>query len=236
MDDLAHRAFVQLYPARQLRHDLIVRYSGRFKDYNATVTRSSSTITFSLSKQYLETSEEIRIGVMQYLLNRLNKTRVESIEQDLYRKFTAKIQDYAPVTDIDPELKEVFDHVNKEYFDDFLMVPNLIWGRGINLLGHYSFGSDTITISRALVEEPELLEFVMYHEMLHKRHGFDESPGGVLRTHTKAFRKDERRFRIPDIERRLEAFVQRKKREQRLATGIRRRKGPIQRLLHWFEL
>ncbi|RME30730.1 hypothetical protein D6789_04795, partial [Candidatus Woesearchaeota archaeon] len=222
--------FRQLYPNRKVP-ELLVRYSGRFKGYNATVQGTWWSIQFNLSKRFLETSDEIKIGVMQHLLNKLNNTKKETLEQDLYSTFTKKLTDYAPVNKVDKELQKVFDDVNDEYFNGFMMTPNLQWGKGINLLGHYTFATDTITISEVLREDPTLLKFVMYHEMLHKKHKFDERPGGYTRTHTKAFRDDEKKFKVKDVEKRLEAFVQRKKREQRAAG-----KRPKRRLLWWWQV
>ena len=138
------------------------------------------------------------------------------------------------VTGMRPQgpLSRVFDKVNDEYFHGYMMTPNLVWGQhSLSLLGHYSFGTDTITISKALREDADMLEYVMYHEMLHKKHKFDETPGGITRTHTKACREDEKKFRIKDFEKRLTAFVRKKKRER----GPRkRRKSLLQAILDEF--
>ena len=51
-------------------------------------------------------------------------------------------------------------------------------------------------VSRSLDREgvpPGVLDYVMYHEMLHIRHGSEYS-GGRRRIHTGEFRSDERRF------------------------------------------
>ncbi len=219
----AVRAFTQLYPRRAVP-ELSVHFSARFHGYNASVRGTPWKVQFRLAKRFVETSAEIRIGVLQHLLNKLYGTRIETLEQDLYSRFLKKLPDYAPVTRVDATLRRVFDELNEEYFNGFMMTPNLRWGRGVNLLGHYTFSTDTIVVSEQLREDPLLLRFVLFHEMLHKKHGFDETPGGV-RTHTRAFREDERRFNAPgvtfqEVERRLAAFVRRKRRERR--TGLLR--------------
>ncbi|MBR9692917.1 M48 family metallopeptidase [Candidatus Woesearchaeota archaeon] len=92
-------------------------------------------------------------------------------------------------------------------------------------LGHYEYATDTISISTALKEAPELLDYVLYHEMLHKKHKFTESKGGNTRSHTKAFRDEEKKYRLADggePEKRLATFLgQRKRRKQGISFKIK---------------
>ena len=63
-------------------------------------------------------------------------------------------------------------------------------------LGYYHPDTDTITISRIFdtSEIPSLaLEYVLYHEMLHKHLGLKESNGRRY-AHTHAFKQAEKRF------------------------------------------
>ena len=91
-------------------------------------------------------------------------------------------------------------------------VPNLIWGKeSTHKLGSYDYGTDTVTISTILKDDLELLDYVMHHEMLHKKHKF-KSKYGRTHAHTKAFRDDEKKFpNQPILERRLERLARRKK-------------------------
>lgn len=215
MSQLATQAFQQLYPGKRLSRQFSIRYSGRFKGLNANVQMSSEEVTFSLSRAYQEVSEEIRIGVMQHLLNKLHKTKVQTLEIELYNKYVQKLSDHAPVTDVDPFLEKHFEQLNDQYFNGFMTLPNLKWGSySLRKLGHYEFDSDTIVLSTALKEDLDLLDFVLYHEMLHKKHKFTCS-GSQTRSHTAAFRKDERKFHIKDIEQKLERFVHSRKRLQK---------------------
>jgi len=218
---LAERAFRKLYPDRRLRKRLVLRYSARFSDYNANVSDRAGSwgapgiITFSLSKKFKDTSPEIQLGVMQHLLNKLNKTKIDTIEIRLYNTFIKKLADYVGTDDVNPELKRRFDQLNQAYFDGYMLTPNLRWGNEtLTKLGHYEYATDTISISTALRGEPELLDYVLYHEMLHKKHKFSESAGGFTRSHTKAFRDEERQFRMRDgsnPEKRLVAYLRRRK-------------------------
>ncbi|MBR9693399.1 hypothetical protein GOV07_05775, partial [Candidatus Woesearchaeota archaeon] len=158
-DSLPERAWRELYPDKRLRKALKMRYSGRFKDYNATVTdRPGSltrpgTITFSLSRMFEQSSDEIKLGVMQHLLNRLKGTKVDTIEIQLYNRFIKKLADYVVTEHVDQELKAHFDTLNHRFFDGYMLTPNLVWG-GYTLtkLGHYEYATDTISISTALKE------------------------------------------------------------------------------------
>lgn len=229
---LAERAFRELFPERPLRKELRIRYSGKFKEFNANIVERSGSllkpgsITFSLSRQFDEVGDEIKIGVMQHLLNRLYKTKIDTVEISLYNSFIKKLMDYVKTDDVDPYLKGRFDLLNHQYFDGFMITPNLVWGtHSTTKLGHYAYASDTISISTALKEKEELLDYVLYHEMLHKKHKFTETKGGRTRSHTKAFRDEEKKFLMSDgsdPEKRLAAFLQKKKRQGRL--------------LRWFEL
>jgi hypothetical protein len=68
-------------------------------------------------------------------------------------------------------------------------------------------------------EECELIDFIMYHEMLHKKHGF----GNFLKRsyHNRQFRDDEKKF--PNyrlIDKKLGELSRRKRREQK--KGLKR--------------
>ncbi len=74
------------------------------------------------------------------------------------------------------DLNEIFARVNAEYFGGLMPKPILTWNRTLTArkFGHYQPGSDTIMMSITL-DDPEVpafvLDFVMYHELLHKKHG-----------------------------------------------------------------
>jgi len=96
------------------------------------------------------------------------------------------------------ELAEVFLRVNSDYFDGQLDRPKLRWSRSINRreFGHYQPSTDTIAINRAL-DAPGIplfaIEYVMFHELLHKQLG-TMRVNGRRRVHTREFQTAERRF------------------------------------------
>lgn len=237
-DPLVERAFKELYPKKRLRKVLKLRYSGRFRGYNAHVENKPFTIAFSLSKRFLEVDDEMKIGVIQHLLNKLYKTHITTMEIELYNKFLKHLTDYAETTSVDPILKERFEIINKKYFNGFMLTPNLVWGtRSLTKLGHYEFATDTISLSTVLKEDEELLDYVLYHEMLHKKHKFSERPGGYTRSHTKIFREEEKRFKLADKtnpERRLEEFLRKMRRGGPRQERPKEKRGFFRTLFDYF--
>jgi hypothetical protein len=206
MDDLARKAYTELY-GKEPGRDLELKYHGKLHGYNATIHQTAFTTTFRLAPAFKPCEDEVKLGVMQYLLNRINKTRIKSEHIDFYHSFVRKMSDYAPVTKSDPALEQSYMRMNERFFGGLMTRPNLVWGgHSTSLLGTYTYATDTIMISRALEDAPELLlDSVMHHEMLHKKHKFSCSGSGRTHSHTAAFRKDEAKY--GDVERELHRFL-----------------------------
>ncbi|MGH9768981.1 MAG: hypothetical protein ACREAB_16245 [Blastocatellia bacterium] len=96
------------------------------------------------------------------------------------------------------DLDESFARVNAGYFGGMISKPKLVWNRTLTArkFGHYQPGRDTIMISITL-DDPGVpdyvVDFVMYHELLHKKHGSMNVNGRQL-AHSPAFRAEERQF------------------------------------------
>ena len=101
--------------------------------------------------------------------------------------------------------------MNETLFGGLIEQPNLRLGKGINRLGTYEYATDTVRISEILFEDEQLMDYVMYHELLHKKHQYKE---GVQRTthHSSAFRDDESKFPNAQVlEKELERLVRKHK-------------------------
>ena len=95
-------------------------------------------------------------------------------------------------------LERLFRRLNRQYFEGQLPQPVLTWSqrRTRTILGHHDQVHDTIVVSRTLDARdiPEwVVEFILYHEMLHIKHPA-RLINGRRYYHTKAFRADEQRF------------------------------------------
>lgn len=96
------------------------------------------------------------------------------------------------------DLAEVFDALNRKYFDGRLMRPHLGWSRRAwrRQFGCYDPGPNQILLSRRLDRSrvPRyVVEYVLFHEMLHLKHPTRRS-GCSLVSHSQEFRKEEKRF------------------------------------------
>jgi len=97
------------------------------------------------------------------------------------------------------DLTAAFQRVNRSYFGGAVNAPRLIWNRRptTRKMGHYDTTQDTVMISMSLdrADVPAyVVEFVVYHELLHKTMG-TKVVNGRRHSHTSAFRKAERAFK-----------------------------------------
>jgi len=215
--NLAEKALVELFPEKNERRSLHVRYSGRFSDYNANATYTRSEIIFSLSKAFKEVGKEIRQGIIEHLLCKVYAEKRSSSNQDLYNSFMKHLTKYATVDQKDPYLLDRFHVINDHYFNGMLTEPNLKWGqKAYRKLGHYEYASDTIVISSIFLQAQEtekvqdLLDFVLFHEMLHKKHQYNHKKERS-RHHTKAFKEDEVKWHDRQVDRKLRVFLSKKR-------------------------
>jgi hypothetical protein len=96
------------------------------------------------------------------------------------------------------DLSEIFDRLNRQFFDGLLGRPQLGWSRteSRSMLGHFDPSHNAIIISRIFDRPntpPLALDYVMYHEMLHLRYP-TEHHGARRRVHTREFKEAERQF------------------------------------------
>jgi hypothetical protein len=207
------RAFKELYPEKEFRFNPKLRYSAKFNGYNGNISLRGNNLTVSLARNWHDVDDDIKIGLIQILMNKIFKTNVKTLNMDLYNIFLQKVHLSVPKSDIDEELLLSFDRVNEKYLNGNVEMPNLVWGtRSMTKLGSYEYGDDKIVMSTILREAPEeLLDLVMYHEVLHKKHKF-KTHGKRSSYHTTDFRRDERRFDdYEGAEKRLTAFLRKKR-------------------------
>jgi len=187
--NIAEKAFFELFPDKSLSKKMIVKYSRAFNPYNANVKYAAYSMTFNLSYEWKKVSDEIKLGLIQSLLLRIYKEKKKTLNIDLYENFIKTVGDYSEVKQSHPVLEQSFKRVNEKYFNGFIDKPNLKWGNhSFSKLGTYEYGSNTVTISRVFEEDEELLDYIMYHELLHKKHKFHTKNGRSYH-HTSKFRK-----------------------------------------------
>ena len=114
---------------------------------------------------------------------------------DLYNSFIRNLHVTVPKTATDEILEPAFHRVNGQFFSGFIEQPNLVWGNpNTHKLATYDYKNDTITVSSHFREAPqEMLDYLLYHELLHKKFKFS-STGTKTLHHSAAFRKAERLY------------------------------------------
>jgi hypothetical protein len=95
-------------------------------------------------------------------------------------------------------LDEIFERLNREYFDGLLGCPQLGWSRQASrgMLGHFDPAHNAIIISRIFDsgDVPAIaLDYVMFHEILHLQFPVEHS-GARRCVHTREFREAEKKF------------------------------------------
>ncbi|GIU78618.1 MAG: hypothetical protein KatS3mg005_1856 [Bryobacteraceae bacterium] len=96
------------------------------------------------------------------------------------------------------DLEAMFEKLRDRYFGPLMAKPELGWSGRLSrtLLGHYDHAHHAIVLSSWLdrADVPEyVVEYVLYHEMLHLKHPVEHSRGRRT-VHSKAFREEERRY------------------------------------------
>lgn len=211
---------------KTLDHECELSYSGKFKGFNANASRLGKKLSFNLSRNWEYISNEIKIGLIQDLLIRIFRLKKEkTMNIDLYHNFLRNAHLAVPKTKKHPVLEESFNRNNAKFFNNTLETVNFKVSDSSRILGSYHYGSDTITITKHLLENQELLDFVMYHEMLHKHHKFSSNKCNTLH-HSPEFKRDEQKFPSwQQLEKKLQSLSSRKslkKTEQEGSSWLKR--------------
>jgi len=196
-----------------------VKYSGHFKNFTANAKYNADKIEFNLSRQWKDIDKDIQVGLIQSLIVKIKKIRnIKTEDMKLYESFMKNLSKYAKKHTYDKELEESYERVNENMFQGMMDKPNLIFAsESFNKLGSYEYSSDTIFMSTIFkdlpLNEKRFLDYVMYHELLHKKHSFNIK-NGKHHAHTTAFREDEKRFNVSEQE--LTQWLRKKRRGFRL--------------------
>ena len=217
---ILEEAFSELFPDKDLgKYEFKLEYNDKFKPYNANVryrkTFAQYSVQFNLSRKWKGISREIQMGLVQGLMLKIFKEKNRTTNMDLYDNFMRSIHISAPKTNSDPLLEESFNRVNDTYFFGVMEMPNLVWHDSIRRLGTYEYGSDTISISKVLLNDIKVLDYVMYHEMLHKKFKFSSGNGRTCH-HSKEFKEEEKKFEDSEqMEKNIRTVILQNRRKKR---------------------
>jgi YgjP-like, metallopeptidase domain len=96
------------------------------------------------------------------------------------------------------DLSLIFDDLNRRYFDSKLERPRIGWSTRVwrRQFGCYDPGPNQILLNRRMDRlgiPAYVVEYVLFHEMLHVKHPTRRS-GCSLLSHSRKFREEEKRF------------------------------------------
>jgi hypothetical protein len=121
------------------------------------------------------------------------------------------------------DLKALYRRLNREYFGAVLPEVELGWSAqaGRTRFGYHDSDLGTIVINRRLDEQDVpaiVVAYVLYHEMLHVKHGIGFSDDGRRVMHPPQFKADERLFpAYASAERHLARLARERRRATRRA-------------------
>ncbi len=195
------------------RAPVIVACFYPYADLTHTIRSRDSRVVAKVSDLLREAPPPVLQAVARLLWSRLLKQKKSADDQRLYQQFVeqGEVQESVAQSRLQREakppddsvgefydLRQFFVRLNRRYFNNTLPRPSLGWSRRPTkrLLGHHDYAHQSIVISCALDDAnipPYVIEFLLYHEMLHLKHP-PRTVNGRNHYHTAAFRAEEERF------------------------------------------
>jgi hypothetical protein len=213
LEDAFQRAFREIQPRLSPPRFDIRFYPYANLDSRIRLEEGHRSIRVRLSDQLEHAPRSVQEALAHVLLSKLYRKPASPAREQAYRSFINRAEVRRRALEVrrsrgrkllkPPEggcynLDSIFDDLNQRYFEGAMRKPRLGWSVRVSrrLLGHYDPAHDAIVISR-IFDTPEMpqyvLEYVVYHEMLHLKHPVEY--GGARRcVHSAAFKLDERRF------------------------------------------
>lgn len=214
--NLIEEAFLRLFPNKEFSYLTEIGYNRRLGSFNANISLHQDIIRVNLNLQWKDIDDEIKIGLIQHLLLKILKVKTNTSNIDLYNNFIKNIPLLTPKVKSDPLLEVSFERVNSQLINNQIEKPNLTWGAAsFRKLACYNFHNDTITVSTLFRDSrPEVLDYLMYHELLHKHFKFSQK-NGRSSFHNKSFREAEAAYpHQKDIEKEIESIIKNKRKTQ----------------------
>ena len=204
-----HRELKPRTPAPQIQVEFFP-----FAGINHTARLNEGRLKVRVSDLFEEAPDEVHRALAYILLAKLYRKKIDASIHRTYRAFILRheIQERARVVRSGRgrgmrvvrargrhfDLDAVFDRINAQYFSGTIDKPRISWStkRSKCVLGRYDSTHHTIFISRVF-DAPRIpsyvLDYVMYHEMLHVTHRTRIQDCRVI-VHTPEFKREERRF------------------------------------------
>lgn len=145
----------------------------------------------------------VRVGVPYTRKRKLRAVVTAHVESPQFRDRLAELERHRRPPESAGQgawvdLGRAFERVNGGYFGGVLPRPHLAWSPQVRRqeFGRYDASADTVWLNPVLDDAhlpPFVVDYVLYHELLHKALG-SRVHAGRRQVHTTAFRQAERRF------------------------------------------
>lgn len=182
-----------------------------FKNVSHTIRIRNKKILVRISDKLAAAPEEILTSIAIILFDKLFRKKTEAAIRQNYRSFVSEyiLPGLSPVPRVVSsnyqaagqfyDLSELFNKVNNYYFKGSIPMPRLGWSlnKSFHRLGFYDHDRNLLVISKIFDRRrvPDyVLEYLMYHEMLHIIHPL-KMANGRRQIHTALFKKDELLFK-----------------------------------------
>lgn len=192
----------------QLQHPcktIVVEFTNMTHLYKGKICHLEATA--QINEAFLNANNEILDSLVRLAFLGKNQEDSQGIkEYALSEEYSEVVLELDVIADTESEnpqgkcynLDRLFQNVNREYFGGNMVKPRLSWNRSFTTrkFGHYERGRDRVVLSISLDSDrvPQyVVEFVLYHELLHKQHE-GKWVNGRLNVHTPEFRQDEQKF------------------------------------------
>lgn len=186
--------------------NVVIEFTNMGHLYKGRINSSSASI--QISEGFVNASDEVLEAVVTAGLHGKSKKINQMIREYALSEEYSEVQlELDLMADTDAEnargkwhdLDELFHKVNREYFGGKMEKPRITWNRAFTTrkFGHYERSRDRIVLSISLDSDRVpafVVEFVLYHELLHKQHS-EKWINGRLAVHTPEFRRDEQKFK-----------------------------------------
>ena len=171
------------------------------------IQASSSQIQITAQESFISAPDRVLIALLETALGKPAQAAGQLIQEYTFSPLYKAARENLEYLGIPQggfacgsahDLAASFSRVNRTYFNGEITPPHLIWNNRLTFrkFGHYQWDTDTVMVSRTLDQRqvPDfVVDFVMYHELLHKKLG---APllNSRRRVHTKKFRELEAKF------------------------------------------
>lgn len=178
-----------------------------YKSIKNTARVKKGVLYVRVSDKLKDAPHEVKEALAYVLLSKIKGIRVAPRYKRAYNDYIHNIIINEPFDSVkgvhEPngsyfDLDEIFHTINTKFFSNEINKPALRWSkrRAYRIFGRYDRSKNEIVVSSLLDEKKTpkyVVEYIMYHEMLHIKFGFTYKRGR-RKIHTGPFKKEEEKF------------------------------------------